>query len=224
MKTTVHPRVVQQLQDWLIVDKPALTLSVPSRLGVDDPRGCLGVELQRALGRQIFPVHRLDFEVSGVMLFALNPEAQRQGARWFESRMIAKEYEAVTKVSGRNVGDKGEIRQQLRRGKRRAYESPHGEWAETAWHLRERNPTQGWDFWSLWPRTGRSHQLRVAMASLGAPILGDELYGGRKMDWKVGIALRARSLGLERIPESERLGLPERIEVVSLLTSTGTGS
>ena len=59
-----------QNEHFVIMDKPAMVLTVPDRHQSDRP--CLGLELQKELKTQIFPVHRLDYEVSGLVLFALH--------------------------------------------------------------------------------------------------------------------------------------------------------
>lgn len=89
-------KIVFQNSFFVAVDKSAGTLSVPSRLGEKEERPCVGTMLQKELGRQIYPCHRLDFEVSGLLLFALEKDAHRIASRWFEQGEIQKKYEAWT--------------------------------------------------------------------------------------------------------------------------------
>ena len=182
---------------FVVVDKPAGVLTTPSRLGAADPRPCLGEELQRQLGRQIFPVHRLDEEVSGIVLFALTPESHRAAQKWFEDRAIQKTYHALTVIGPLQPEiqpNKETWKSLLLRGKKRAYESPHGQEAVTeAQWLGERslNSAGGkivWE-WLLQPVTGRAHQLRFECAKHRVPILGDTLYGGPTIEAR-GIQLR----------------------------------
>lgn len=183
-----HPRVLQQNANFAVVEKPPLWLSVPGRFKEDD-RPIVGTTLQDELGLRIWPVHRLDFEVSGIMLFALNAEAHREAGQLFEKHLVRKIYQAISEPVTVEFSGRQTWQRKLLRGKKRSYESPHGELAITEAELVSADGE-----WSLSPRTGKSHQLRVEMASHGYPIAGDLLYGS-KQNWRHrGIALRAISL------------------------------
>ncbi len=198
----------------LAVDKPSGWLTTPAR-EADDPRPCLGREVQAAAGLQIFPIHRLDFEVSGLVLFAKTRDAHRDIQKWFEdgaSGGIAKTYQALSAP----FGDMSEYREWARwksriaKGKRRAFEAPHGKDSFT--RARVIADENGVWRWELVPQTGRPHQLRFEMAKHGFPILGDVLYGGKAIseNW---IALRAVGLDMAAIPEAKRFGLPAALSV-----------
>ncbi len=206
---------VFQNDSFVAVDKPAGVLTTPSRQGEADPRPCLGLELQAALGVRLWPVHRLDVEVSGLVVFALHAEAHRAASAWFEGRDVHKVYEALTE-RGRGEPPAAEVewRSLLLRGKKRAYESPHGKEALT--RARCVGPRDGWLGWRLEPLTGRPHQLRVHLAGHGFPIAGDVLYGATLAYPGPGIGLRAVLLDLARCPGRAELGLPERLEVPGL--------
>ncbi|HMN69804.1 MAG TPA: pseudouridine synthase, partial [Bdellovibrionales bacterium] len=68
--------IVFENENLIAVDKPHGWLTTPAR-SADDPRPCLGRELQAAVGSQVYPVHRLDFEVGGLVLFARTAQAHR---------------------------------------------------------------------------------------------------------------------------------------------------
>jgi tRNA pseudouridine32 synthase/23S rRNA pseudouridine746 synthase len=192
-------------EHWLVVVKPPACLTTPARLK-DDPRPVLGLILQKEIGRQIFPVHRLDYEVSGVVMFALDAEHHRRASLWFEQELIEKTYLAET-VAAKGEPPKAwqEWRSKLLRGKRRSYVSPHGKDCVTEARVVEAG-AESWH-WELKPRTGRPHQLRVELANHGAPILGDVLYGGPKGE-PGRIALTAVTLSFEHVPAADRAGLP----------------
>lgn len=195
---------------WALVDKPAGWLTTPAR-DKNDPRACLGLELQKQLGIQIFPVHRLDFEVSGLVLFAKNAEAHRVAQGWFERAEIHKIYQAQSLPGeGEPPSEWIEWRSHLLRGKRRAYASPEGKLSLT--RARTTQVTEKVWHWELMPLTGRPHQLRFELARNGTPILGDKLYGAPLIK-ENQIALRAVQLDLNSVKESERMGLPADIVV-----------
>lgn len=125
---------------------------------------------------RLFPVHRLDKVTSGVMVFAKTADANRSVSSLFEQRKVAKSYVAISdrkpaKKQGKVVGDMLKSRGGSYR-LARTRENP----AITRFYSRSIAPNT-WLF-LLQPRTGKTHQLRVALKSLGAPILGDARYGG----------------------------------------------
>ncbi len=204
-------------QHFIIVDKNANVLSVPSRLGKSDPRPCLGHILEADLNTAIFPVHRLDFEVSGLIMYAKTPEAQKAGNLWFEQKTISKIYSALTTVieSGPTeifVGEMQTWKCQLLRGKKRAYESFHGKNSITHAKL-IKIEENGIFHWELEPVTGRSHQLRYELFRHHHPIVGDTLYSSPTPFSREGIALRAFKIDFSKTPNSNKFVLPEKIEI-----------
>jgi len=214
--------IVHQFERFVIVDKPAGWLSVPSRMGEKDERPCMGIWLQKALEMKILPVHRLDEGVSGLMLFALDPESHRVANGWFERGDVSKRYDALLEVrpDSQKIGN-GLLRWQskLVRGKKRTFEAAHGKDSLTeAQYLgdEERDGVKLRKF-HLWPRTGRSHQLRFEAAKHGMPVWGDTLYGGKEKSG--GMALRATVMSLGSVNAKERMGLDERYELSGLFPS-----
>jgi tRNA pseudouridine32 synthase/23S rRNA pseudouridine746 synthase len=169
------PRVVHA-DDWIVVaDKPSGLHSVPGK-GEEKADSAIG-----RLGR-VFPgirlVHRLDRDTSGVMVFARTHPAQAALGRQFEGRSVEKTY--VARLAGQLAGDSGEVDLPLcvdwPNRPRQHVDHANGRPARTLWRVigRAEDETRV----ELRPLTGRSHQLRVHMAALGHPILGDTLYAG----------------------------------------------
>ena len=168
----------------LIVQKPPGLLSVPGRL--PENRDCVVSRLQ-AVYPDALTVHRLDQVTSGLMLFARGKDMQRALAMQFERRLVSKRY--VAAVEGRVDGLEGEIALPLicdwpNRPKQKV-DFETGKPALTRWRLLERGSgadgpdEDGPDVsrLELEPVTGRSHQLRLHLASIGHPIVGDTMYG-----------------------------------------------
>ena len=204
--------IVYQNAQAIVVDKPHGWLTTPSR-DAADPRPCLGRKLQSRIGSQIFPVHRLDFEVSGLVLFALDKDSHRTAQAWFEDGLVGKTYQALSKANGQPLTEWQEWRSQIVRGKRRSFSAPHGKVAVT--HARVVRELDGHWLWELMPLTGRPHQLRFEMAQQGCPIVGDTLYGGESHSAPNQIFLRAIRLDFKDCGEA-RLGLPVVIETEPL--------
>ncbi|MFD2739715.1 RluA family pseudouridine synthase [Sulfitobacter aestuarii] len=157
----------------LLVDKPAGLLSVPGKGA--HLADCLIARVQAAFPDALL-VHRLDRDTSGVMIFALTAHAQRHLGLQFEKRMTRKTY--VARVWGVPKEKTGTIDAPLivdwpnRPRQMICHET--GKPAQTEYRLLKNEGETA--RLRLMPRTGRSHQLRVHMLSLGHPILGDPFY------------------------------------------------
>lgn len=166
-------RILYQDQDLLLVDKPSGLLSVPGK--APEHKDCLETRLKVALPAALL-VHRLDMDTSGVMVFALNPGAQRHLGLQFERRHAEKTY--VARVFGHMDTESGTVDLPLivdwpnRPLQKICHQS--GKSAQTDWSVvqTETSATRV----RLAPKTGRSHQLRVHMCAIGHPILGDRFY------------------------------------------------
>ena len=220
------PRVVFQGAHVVAVDKPSGWLSVPSRLGAADKRSSVGRWLEKELNQRLFPLHRLDEPVSGLLLFARSPQAQVAISSWFEDRRVQKKYVAATLSlpkawqwgdcpwDAHQRFDEAQLwRCSLSKGKRRSFVDPqNGKNSETKAFLRGKGILQDEPCfqWELYPLTGRSHQLRIHLALSGFPILGDSLYGC-DVSFSNGIALR--SVEIVFPSESGKWDLPTSLSV-----------
>ena len=158
----------------LIADKPAGLLAVPGRGA--DKQDCLVSRLQQHHPHALV-VHRLDMSTSGLMVFALGPDVQRILSRMFRDRDVTKSYTAV--LQGHVSQDSGEVSLPLicdwPNRPRQKVDLAEGKPSLTRFRVLTRNAAS--TRVELEPVTGRSHQLRVHMAALQHPILGDPLYG-----------------------------------------------
>lgn len=165
--------VLHQDHEILVVNKPAGLLSVPGRGA--HLADCLIARIQRVFPEALL-VHRLDRDTSGVMVFALTPHAQRHLGLQFEKRYTAKTY--VARVWGEMADKTGTVDLPLivdwERRPRQKVDFETGRQALTEWRVARAG--DGETRVRLMPKTGRSHQLRVHMAELGHPILGDPFY------------------------------------------------
>ena len=125
-------------------------------------------------------VHRLDKDTSGVLLVARTAAALAALGRQFRDRTVQKTYVAV--VQGRVGAARGTIDRPIgrhpRERKRMSVRTRGGRAALTTWEVVERFPAA--TVLALHPHTGRTHQLRVHLAALGHPIVGDRVYGGNR--------------------------------------------
>jgi 23S rRNA-/tRNA-specific pseudouridylate synthase len=181
-----EPKILAETADWWVLDKPAGWLSVPPSQPGTTPvaTGWLGARAQA----QVFPVHRLDVGTSGVLLLAKSAEAHSRANQWFQKHEVRKLYHFLAGGTG------------LSEPTVRVSAPVGGKPATTLLEQRERLGERAFLGWAR-PLTGRRHQIRLHLASLGHPLLGDREYGG--------------DTGFERVAlHSARLELPsgERFE------------
>jgi tRNA pseudouridine32 synthase/23S rRNA pseudouridine746 synthase len=182
----------------LVLAKPSGLLSVPGR--GPDKQDCLSKRVQDIYPEALI-VHRLDQDTSGLILMARGIEVQRRLSRLFETRQVHKRYVAVvnghptptdTDEAGWHTID-GPI---LLDWERRPIHiiSPEGKPSRSRWRVEQASLNA--TLVELEPVTGRTHQLRVHMQSIGHPMLGDSLYASPEVRALAPrLMLHARDLG-----------------------------
>lgn len=167
--------VLYEDHELIAVVKPAGLLSVPGKGA--HLADCLMARVEAAFPTALL-VHRLDRDTSGVMIFAATPHAQRHLGLQFEKRQVKKTY--IARVHGRLAEDHGIIDLPLivdwPNRPRQMVCHDTGKQAITEYKRLKADEMESRV--RLMPKTGRSHQLRVHMAALGHPILGDPFYSG----------------------------------------------
>jgi tRNA pseudouridine32 synthase / 23S rRNA pseudouridine746 synthase len=180
--------------DLLVVDKPSGLLSVPGR--GEDKQDCLISRIQQQFPEAL-TAHRLDMSTSGLLLVARGEAMQRELFRLFRERAVSKRYLAT--VDGLMAQDSGEIDLPMicdwPNRPRQIVDHQIGKPSLTRYRVIERQSATNTTRVELEPITGRSHQLRVHLASLGHPILGDELYAGAAADRAPRLLLHAAEIG-----------------------------
>tara|TARA_R110002167_G_scaffold94177_8_gene251672 strand:+ start:432 stop:1052 length:621 start_codon:yes stop_codon:yes gene_type:complete len=157
----------------VVANKPHDLLSVPGR-GPDN-QDCLLHRLQPQYPT-LRIVHRLDCATSGLMVLALDADSHRELSRQFHDRITQKRYIAM--IAGSPQQASGSVELPLRcdweNRPKQVVDHQQGKHALTHYRVLEQRPDQARV--ELTPITGRSHQLRVHMQSMGHPILGDRFY------------------------------------------------
>jgi tRNA pseudouridine32 synthase/23S rRNA pseudouridine746 synthase len=195
--------VLHRDDDLLVVDKPHLVSTMPRGRWVT--RTVL-VHLRATLGLpDLAPAHRLDRPTAGVLVLTIRPQVRGAYQAVFQERRVRKVYEAVAPLpaEGADLRFPTTVRSRIvkHRGVVRAVEEAGGPNAESRIDLMATDEQSGLGLYRLEPHTGKTHQLRLHMASLGLPILNDpfwpELRADAPDDPDRPLQLLARSLELD---------------------------
>ena len=163
-----------------------------------DSLGGIGGELRPGI------VHRLDKETSGLMLVAKNDETQEALSRMLKDREIEKHYRAL--AEGKFKEPEGEIDAPIDRSKKdrkKMAVDPEGRPALTRWKVLAEG--HGCTLLDVHILTGRTHQIRVHLKSIGHPVCGDELYGNGRGVKVPCLMLHAYSLAFEHPRTKEKM-------------------
>jgi len=167
-------RILFEDEEILVADKPHFLPVTPTGVHVNE---CLMHRLiVRTGNRELIPVHRLDKETAGLVLFSKRPESRRNYFGLFENRKIEKQYEAIATLSTDREGKVWSVESRI---------EASGEWIlchNVPGEINARSRIEMLEVYgdcarfSLLPITGKTHQLRLHMGLIGSQILNDKFY------------------------------------------------
>jgi 23S rRNA pseudouridine955/2504/2580 synthase/23S rRNA pseudouridine1911/1915/1917 synthase len=168
----IKPEIIDETEHWVALNKPYGLISIPDREGKDFS---LKQMLQEKYG-QIFTVHRLDRNTSGVILFAKDEETHKFLSQSFEERLIQKFYLGI--VNGILPEKKKTIDQPIAENStKRGVMIIHKRGKPSVTDYEVLEEFGKYSFVRFQIHTGRTHQIRVHMQYLGHPLVCDEYYG-----------------------------------------------
>jgi len=216
-------QIVTQNSDFVVVNKPQNT----SFHAEENVAGFFSL-VENHLQTKLWPVHRLDKVTSGLLIFALNKDAASTLSELFARKQVRKTYLAISdkkpkKKQGKIVGDM----EKSRGGSWKLVRQKDNPAITRFFSAANRNGERL--FWLL-PETGKTHQLRVAMKSLGSPILGDARYGGSSADrcylhaYQLSFPWRDEIISIQCLPiNGEKFTNSEFPKLVSILSEKSNG-
>jgi 23S rRNA pseudouridine955/2504/2580 synthase/23S rRNA pseudouridine1911/1915/1917 synthase len=191
----IKEHLLYEDEHLVAINKPSGILTIPDRMG----NVSLKNYLQRAY-QEIFTVHRLDKDTSGVVVFAKNEGAHKELSQLFEGREVEKKYLGL--VLGNFAEDKGTIDEGIMEHpviKGKMVVNKKGKPSITDYEVLEKFRFFSWVQFQI--HTGRTHQIRVHMKHAGHPVVCDETYGDGK---PILLSTLKKKFNLSKNEEEER--------------------
>ncbi len=173
-----HPldlSIIYQTEDFVVINK-----NINDSFHVEDNKKGVFAETQALLQCKLWPVHRLDKMTSGILLFAKSKEAAKDFSHLFYQHQVEKSYLAISNKKPKKK--QGLIKGGMEKSRNGCWKLNRSTKNLAITQFTSQSIGNGYRLYRLKPQTGKTHQLRVAMKSLGSPILGDKRYGGSDSD------------------------------------------
>lgn len=190
-------KLLGQWGGLVAVEKPAGLLVIPGRTPED--QACARELLSKQLGQRVWVCHRIDRDTSGIVLFALDAEAHRAASMAFENGEVKKRYLALVEGLVSAPIDIDKPMTEARKGKMRVL-FPGEEGGKPARTLvKPLRAAENFTLVECEPLTGRQHQIRVHLKSVGHPLLFDHQYGNKTPITRNGVTLSRTPLHASRL-------------------------
>jgi len=187
-----NPEIIDEQTDFWVINKPS-----GWTVQRDEQAQSVLQWLLDETGQKGFPVHRLDKPTTGILLVAKTTEGNRQLSKAFADKRIEKVYVAVADQKPRKK--QGWVKGDMAVSRRSQWKLLRSTENPAITQFTSEAISDGYRGYILHPKTGKTHQLRVAMKSLGSPILGDKIYGGTESErlylhaWKIKFELNEQT-------------------------------
>lgn len=195
------PEIIFANEHFWLINKP-----IGWTIQKDEQAPSILLWLNEQEDQTAYPVHRLDKPTSGLLIVAKTPDANRALSMAFAAKQISKTYLAISATKPKKK--QGWVKGDMAKSRRGQFKLLRTQDNPASTQFKSVALADGLRGFLLRPKTGKTHQLRVALKSLGSPILGDKLYAGESAErlylhaYALRFELFEQSYEFQRLPDS----------------------
>ena len=204
-------RIVFDHQDFVILNKPN---NIPSHPSVDNQIENSLTQLSIALDTKLLITHRLDTLTEGLIVYGKNNQFVNGFNTQLQKKLITKKYVALVETTEKLPNHLVHYMEPSPRAPKKVSQVAHEGWDICELKIDQKKIFDHYSWIKIDLLTGRTHQIRSQVSEMGAPIIGDRLYGSRLGDDENKIALRAQEIEFTWAGQSHQIKISEDFDTV----------
>lgn len=202
-------RIVFDHKDFIVLNKPN---HIPSHPSVDNQIENSLTQLSSAIQKKLFITHRLDTLTEGLIVYGKNPEFVNNFNNQLQKKLITKKYVALVETTKILPTHLVHYMEQSPRAPKKVSQVMQEGWDFCELKIEQQKILERYSWIKINLLTGRTHQIRAQLSEVGAPILGDKLYGSQIVEDENKIALRAQEIEFQWLGLSHQIKIDEEFE------------
>lgn len=199
-------RIVFEHQDFVVLNKPN---NIPSHPSVDNQIENSLTQLSLAIGKKLLITHRLDSLTEGLIVYGKTNKFVNSFNDQLQKKLITKKYVALVETTEKLPSYLVHYMEPSPRAPKKVSQVAHEDWDICELKIEQQKIFENHSWIKINLLTGRTHQIRSQVSEVGAPIIGDKLYGSQLGDDENKIALRAQEIEFTWLGQSHQIKLPE---------------
>lgn len=203
-------RIVFDHQDFVVLNKPN---NIPSHPSVDNQIENSLTQLSLALGTKLLITHRLDTLTEGLIVYGKNNQFVNSFNHQLQKKLITKKYVALVETTEKLPTHLVHYMEPSPRAPKKVSQVAHEGWDICELKIEQQKIFSHYSWIKIDLLTGRTHQIRSQVSELGAPIVGDKLYGSQYGEDENKIALRAQEIEFTWLGQSHQIKISEDFTV-----------
>jgi 23S rRNA pseudouridine1911/1915/1917 synthase len=203
-------RIVFDHQDFVVLNKPN---NIPSHPSVDNQLENSLTQLGEALGKKLLITHRLDTLTEGLIVYGKTPQFVNSFNDQLQKKLITKKYVALVETTTKLPEHLVHYMEPSPRAPKKVSQVAHEGWDICELKIEQQKIFDNYSWIKINLLTGRTHQIRSQVSEVGAPIIGDKLYGSRLSEDENRIALKAQEIEFTWLGQSHQIKISEDFEV-----------
>lgn len=199
-------RIVFEHQDFVVLNKPN---NIPSHPSVDNQIENSLTQLSLAIGKKLLITHRLDTLTEGLIVYAKNSEFVNGFNTQLQKKLITKKYVALVETTAKLPIHLVHYMEPSPRAPKKVSQIAQEGWDFCELKIEQQKILERYSWIKINLLTGRTHQIRSQVSEVGAPIVGDKLYGSQIIEDENKIALRAQEIEFQWLGSSHQIKIEE---------------